>query len=385
MREMFFTLETRYRYNVSPRSNLMRSTLTRVLLIMLLTLAVGCGGKDAPVDAKATEDDFADIGTFMAPDSEGPLRDNDPRIVVKVNGDPITWGEINTTANTLVHAKGLSPLTPEGQKELLTIRPNVFETLLTSLLLKQGSKDVKIKIDPKLVDKQIESAQSKYPDEETFRKALEKEGLTIEKYREIITDEIRVRTFMVQVMRRDIKDPSDEEIEAFYNTSISRYKTDEKTRLSIIVIGYSGDSTITQKQDAFSTINGLYFRIMAGEDFAELAKEYSTGPNAENGGDIGYKDRSAVAQYLEKAPEYKLAVGNLTPVLETPTGYVLLMPTEIVPAKDHSLEDVREEIIKSLTERRKAENVQKWLDQQMNKAEVEIVEPELYRLVAVSD
>jgi len=59
--------------------------------------------------------------------------------------------------------------------------------------------------------------------------------------------------------------------------------------------------------------------------------------------------------------------------------------TDEITRLSGQLEEAREEIIRLLNDRRKAENVQKWLDEEMSKAEVEIVEPDLYKLVAVSD
>jgi len=143
--------------------------------------------------------------------------------------------------------------------------------------------------------------------------------------------------------------------------------------------------TANDKSEAFSTINRIYFRIQAGEKFDELAKMYSNGPNAEKGGDLGYKDRSFVESYLAKAEDYTLTAGKVTPILETPTGYVLLYPEDIVPAKDVSLEDARGEVKNLILERQKAKNFQEWLNIQTRKSKLEVVDDELYKLVSVAD
>src|SRR5260370_5821361 len=68
-------------------------------------------------------------------------------------------------------------------------------------------------------------------------------------------------------------------------------------------------------------------RLKQGEDFAMLAQSYSEDPNtAPNGGDLGFVQQSA----LEKVqPELRKMVmslqpGQLSPIIHTPSGYILL-------------------------------------------------------------
>lgn len=54
-------------------------------------------------------------------------------------------------------------------------------------------------------------------------------------------------------------------------------------------------------------LNDLRTRIIAGESFEELAKEYSQGPSAKYGGNLGFARRGAMA------PEYEAAAMSLNP------------------------------------------------------------------------
>lgn len=359
--------------------------LSRIAVLCLIVCGIACGGQDSPVSATAPQERPEKLEKLEAEGLE-PVRDKDPRIVVKVNGDPITMGEINTTANTLLHQKGLSPTTPEGQKELLSIRPNVFNTLLTTMLLKQGSQKLRIRVDEVVLQSQLGEIKKRYPSEKAFLEAIHNEGLSLDDYQEALRQEIKVRTFTERIMKGKVQEPTEDEKRDYYENNLNKFKRPEMVRVSMLVIEYPKDPTEWEKSEAFSLINEIYFKIMRGEeDFGELAKQRSTGPNASNGGDIGYKPRSVIDTYLANAPDYELKVGALTPVLETPSGYVLIYPTDIISEVDISFEQAAEEISRIIIDKRKAENLQRWLDEQMEKTDFEIVDPGLYRRVSVSE
>ncbi|MGE0454594.1 MAG: sulfatase-like hydrolase/transferase [Vicinamibacteria bacterium] len=64
-------------------------------------------------------------------------------------------------------------------------------------------------------------------------------------------------------------------------------------------------------------------RAAAGEDFAALARELSKDPSAARGGDLGVVKLADLAEPLRSLAA-GLEPGQLSPVLETPAGYVLL-------------------------------------------------------------
>lgn len=361
----------------------MRLSNVAIIVISAMVIVIGCGGEGTSIsDAKAPVSVPEDLDLSMPEDEQVNLKVKDPRIIVKVNGEPITMGEVITMANKVLHNKGISPYTPEGIEQLLVVKPNVFNTLVTLKLLKHGTKRLKMKLEPGVLDKQIEQIKSRYPSEEDFRKALENEGLTLEQYQKAIEEEVMVQTFKDMVMTEGLEKPSEKEIKAFYESHRDFFMKPEMVRVQSILIGFPENPTVEEKSQAFETINSLYFRAKEGEDFGELAKMYSTGPNAENGGDLGYRPREDIDKYLAGASDkYSLSVGSITPILDTPSGYVLLYPTDIKPAKNISLEQASPEIVNLLQEKEKAVNLQQWFDEENAKAEIEVVDPDLYLTV----
>jgi arylsulfatase A-like enzyme/tetratricopeptide (TPR) repeat protein len=64
-------------------------------------------------------------------------------------------------------------------------------------------------------------------------------------------------------------------------------------------------------------------RLEAGESFAEVARVESADPSAAQGGDLGNVSPSDLAEPLRSAAA-ALAPGEISPILETPAGFVLL-------------------------------------------------------------
>jgi parvulin-like peptidyl-prolyl isomerase len=75
--------------------------------------------------------------------------------------------------------------------------------------------------------------------------------------------------------------------------------------------------------EARQEIDKLLQRIQAGEDFAKLAKEYSSCPSASKGGDLGWFKRGQMAEEFEKAA-FGLKVGQVSNVVKTEFGYHII-------------------------------------------------------------
>lgn len=95
-----------------------------------------------------------------------------------------------------------------------------------------------------------------------------------------------------------------------------------------ILLSYSGafkiiDGVTRSKEDAAILAAQIHDRLLAGEDFATVAKEISDGPAASNGGlqEAFSRDQKAV-EYSDVA--FALKAGELSTVVETPVGYYII-------------------------------------------------------------
>lgn len=101
-------------------------------------------------------------------------------------------------------------------------------------------------------------------------------------------------------------------------------------RAAHIIIRYGENYRSKDSTQALQLVNELYRRLTAGEDFAELAKEFSEDPNtAKRGGDLG-TDRLLPEMDNAKA---NLKKGEFSKPFQTRFGYHILKVTEETPLK----------------------------------------------------
>jgi len=90
-----------------------------------------------------------------------------------------------------------------------------------------------------------------------------------------------------------------------------------------------------QMEEAKHLADSVYQRIKAGEDFAELAKEYSMDKSsAAKGGDLGFFSRNQTVQQFDEAAFSLKKVGDISGVIKSPLGYHIIKLTGIAPYPD---------------------------------------------------
>ena len=122
-----------------------------------------------------------------------------------------------------------------------------------------------------------------------------------------------------------------EEIRAHYDKNPSEY---DEVRVSAIYIDYNpnaspGAGDGLSEQEALTKAEELRSRILAGADFAALARESSTDKDsAEKGGDLGFfKSDAALPPALRRAI-FALQPGDLSPAVKEGARFYLFKATE---------------------------------------------------------
>jgi peptidyl-prolyl cis-trans isomerase D len=133
---------------------------------------------------------------------------------------------------------------------------------------------------------------------------------------------------------------NEDELAEYYQQNNMDYRTEEERQTAHILFESAElDETIAAKADE------VLAKIQAGEDFAELAKTFSSDTfSAENGGDLGWFDKDSMDPALKDAAFSLASKGDVSAVIKSEFGYHIIKLTDIKPEQVTVFETVKEEI-----------------------------------------
>ena len=156
---------------------------------------------------------------------------------------------------------------------------------------------------------------------------------------------------------------NEDDLLAFYEEQKDAFSTEERRKVRHILV--STQSEVSEK-DALKKTQSIIEKLIKGEDFAKLAKQFSDDPlSKKKGGDLGFIRRGDMLKEFEETA-FSLKQGVVSVPVKTKYGYHILEVTKIEPATTKSYDEVKDQLAKDYR-RQHAENkffeLQETLDQ----------------------
>lgn len=162
----------------------------------------------------------------------------------------------------------------------------------------------------------------------------------------------RVSVEYVELDTREMAEAMEIEEEVLrerYEATQARFMTSERRRASHILITAG---TERADEEARALAQSILERIENGEDFAELAAEYSDDPGSSGqGGDLGWIEPDVMMPEFEAAL-YDLQTGEIAGPVETEFGWHLIRLDEIDAPRGQTFEEARAEILEEVRQER---------------------------------
>ncbi len=136
---------------------------------------------------------------------------------------------------------------------------------------------------------------------------------------------------------------TEDEIQAYYQENREKYALDKTVEARHILIRVAADAPEDQVAAKRQQALEIYDKIKGGLDFAAAAQQYSEGPSAADGGQLGaFKKEDMVAPFAEKA--FAMEPGQVSQPVRTRFGWHLIKVEKVSPAAETPLAEVKEEI-----------------------------------------
>lgn len=145
-----------------------------------------------------------------------------------------------------------------------------------------------------------------------------------------------------------------ERLRAAYETRSAEFDRPEQVRARHILAQLDPEADEAAREAARERLSGLRERLLAGADFAELAREESDDPGSkEQGGDLGFFARGVMAERFEEAA-FGLEPGVVSELVETPFGLHILRVEERQEALLVPFEEARRGLAEELARERES-------------------------------
>ncbi|RJP39118.1 MAG: hypothetical protein C4548_12340 [Desulfobacteraceae bacterium] len=295
------------------------------------------------------------------------------RIVAVVNDEIIRLVELNEKFSPLeqqIRSQGH----PSGREEEMIYqkRMEVLNDMIDEKLADQQISEAGIMVNPSEIDHAVEQVKAinRYTDEE-LRQALALSGIDMERYREEIRKQIlRNKLVNLKVTSSIIITQSD--MDAYMSAHPEIYGPRKQYQLRNIMMAIHTGADAQNRQSVYEKMTAVVEMLDDGQLFAEVAKRYSEGPNAVEGGILGSFTLNDLEDNIADALS-QLEPGQFTPIIETEYGYQIFYIEEIIDASPKTADESASEIRRKLYEQQVNERFQAWIEKLRQDAHIKII------------
>jgi peptidyl-prolyl cis-trans isomerase SurA len=271
-------------------------------------------------------------------------------LVARVNNEIITtldYLRARADAATAVKEECKTCTPEQVHTALEQTDKDVLRDLIDTSLMVQRAKDLDISVETDVV-REMDGIrqQNNLADMEALQKAVETEGIDWEEFK----NNIRKHLLVNEVMRREVASKMTIDkvtMQKYYDEHNDLFQRPEMVYVREIFVS-TKDKTEAEIPKLKAKADELRQRVLEnGDDFGELAKHFSDGSTAKQGGDLGsFQPGQLNADY---AQVFKLNRNEMTPVIQIKDGYVVLQVQERYEAGLQPMEKVESEIEQRIT------------------------------------
>lgn len=326
------------------------STIACVVGVMAVT--IGCNKKDAASAQKAPVAPALSTEISMPTPTEPamtapaePARDP-ATVLASVNGVKLTIADAD---------KQLAPMMAKmgGDPRMASMKGRFYQQVVDRFVIRTvlatATDEQKIVVTPADVDEAVNMITNRLPAGLTLAEALARDGMTTDQFRSNLTSELRIKNFVESKVPTNIV-VSEQEVAAFYATEKERMAVPESVSARHILLKVEKGDSDKVRAEKKAKADALQKQLVAGADFAALARANSDCPSKERGGDLGSFSRGQMVKPFEDAA-FSQATNAIGPVVETDFGYHIIQVTGHQAAGTTSLEEAKPRLIEHLKQK----------------------------------
>lgn len=261
--------------------------------------------------------------------------------IAEVNEVGITFNQWQNAFLNAISRYDDKTLSSMDQSLINSFKKNILEQIINYELLFQQAKNEKVKISQNDINLEIDKIKDNFSTPEEFNEVLKANKITLTQLKDDIKRQLTIK-YILEETKSKINITDDELLE-YYNKNKESFFESEKVHARHILVETEEEAKNINQQLKEGII-----------DFAELAKEKSICPSAENGGDLGFFAKGQMVKEFEDVA-FSLKPGEISEIVKTEFGYHIIKCEEIKEEHSPSFEEVKDQINNTLRYQRENE------------------------------
>ena len=253
------------------------------------------------------------------------------RIVATVDGFPITLFELERSMRL------------SGSQNTEKARSEALEVLIADTLVRLESNRLGLAVSQQEVDMYIEEIKrANGLDDEVLTQALAQQGYTPKTYRNQVRKELLKNQLVARLIRDQVEIPQSQ-VQKFYDDNKSEFAKAGSVHLRQLFFALPPDASEGQQRQVATVAERAMAELQQGKSFPEVAKKYSEGPEAADGGALGWMEKGQMIPELEQAA-FSLRPGEVAPPLRSAAGVHILSVDKMRASEYVPFSDVQQQI-----------------------------------------
>ena len=299
---------------------------------------------------------------LLVPSAPGQNRNSAPaspyggipveEVIARVNDQIITTSDYDRAMKELdqeARQRGAS------MQEISEAHKDLLRNLIDQQLWLSKGKELGITGETELINRLNEIRKQYHMNSfDDLEKAAQEQGVSFEDFKANIRNQIITQLVMRQEVGSHIS-MTPGEVQRYFEAHKQSYSQPESVQLSEILISTGkpaasatqpGATDVPDAQkvaEAKAKADEIENKLRAGGDFAELAKGFSDGPTASDGGNLGTYKRGELAKVFDDAV-FPLKTGDVTQPIRTKQGFIIFKVVRHVQGGIPQFKDVEQDV-----------------------------------------
>ena len=218
-----------------------------------------------------------------------------------------------------------------------------------------------------------------------YEESLAHEGLTLTEDRERTMRELIIARWLRMTISPKIADPTREQLWQLYESYKDSYSRAPRRKMQLIEVSVLGqlppgvsapsdDQLAMARTVARQRAANARQAILGGKAFSDVARDYSDGLHARNGGEWGWVMQGSVREKWEPAVAALFMLpdaGTASDVIETPDAFFVVLAAEIDDGYEPDFESLQPDLVERYRDAQFKMLVDQWVDRLQKKANIQ--------------